>query len=59
VSEITHQSATGNCEWRTCPRSLHGSSSRIQICDPPDARHRTYQWATMPHNECQQRSHKQ
>jgi len=22
VSELIHQSSTGNCEWRTCPRSL-------------------------------------
>jgi len=22
VSELTRRSATGNCEWRTCPRSL-------------------------------------
>jgi len=21
---ISRRSATGNCEWRTCPRSLHG-----------------------------------
>ena len=21
---VLHRSATGNCEWRTCPRSLHG-----------------------------------
>ena len=25
VSELTRRSATGNCEWRTCPRSLHDS----------------------------------
>jgi len=24
VSELTGQSATSNCEWRTCPRSLRG-----------------------------------
>jgi len=24
VSELTRRSATGNCEWRICPRSLHG-----------------------------------
>jgi len=24
VLELTHWSATGNCEWRTCPRSLYG-----------------------------------
>ena len=23
--ELTHQSATGSCEWKTCPRSLCGS----------------------------------
>jgi len=22
VSELTHRSGTGNCEWRTCPRSI-------------------------------------
>jgi len=21
--EVSHWSATGDCEWRTCPRSLH------------------------------------
>ena len=49
VSKLTRRSATGNCEWRTCPRSLHGSWSGIRTRDPPDARHRTYHWATMPH----------
>ena len=24
LSELTHRSATGNCEWRTCPRSVRG-----------------------------------
>jgi len=24
VSVLTCRSATCNCEWRTCPRSLHG-----------------------------------
>jgi len=24
VSELTRRSATGNCEWRTCTRSLRG-----------------------------------
>jgi len=24
VSESKRRSATGNCEWRTCPRSLRG-----------------------------------
>jgi len=25
LSEFTRRSATGNCNWRTCPRSLCGS----------------------------------
>jgi len=24
VSEFTHRIPTGNCKWRTCPRSLRG-----------------------------------
>jgi len=24
VCELSRRSATGNCEWRTCPRSLLG-----------------------------------
>jgi len=24
VSEFARRSATGNCKWRTCPRSLRG-----------------------------------
>jgi len=24
MSEFTRQIATGNCKWRTCPRSLRG-----------------------------------
>jgi len=34
------RSATGNCEWRTCPRSRNPSDERRQI----------YQWATMPYH---------
>jgi len=45
VSELTHWSATFNCAWRTCPRSLHGSYSGIL----PEARHRTYARAITPH----------
>ena len=52
VLELTHRSATGNCEWRTCPRSLHGGYSGIRTRDLPDARHRTYWWTTMPHRLC-------
>ena len=48
VSELTRRSATGNCEWRSCPRC--GGWSEIRTCNPPDARHRTYHWATMQSN---------
>ena len=42
VSKLTRsRSATGNCEWRTCPRSLRGGWSGIRTCNPADARHRT------------------
>jgi len=34
VSELTRQSATGNYEWRTCPRNLCGSWSEIRTCNP-------------------------
>ena len=37
VLELTCRTATGNYEWRTCPRSLRG------------VRHRTYHWAITPH----------
>src|SRR6218665_72651 len=33
----------------TCLRSLRGGWSRVRICNPLDARHRTYHCATMPH----------
>jgi len=49
VSELTCWNATGNFEWRKCPRCLHGGWSGIWTCNPPDARHRTYQWAIMLH----------
>ena len=49
VLELTRQSIIGNCEWRTCPRSLRGSWSGVRTCDLLDARHWTYQRATMPH----------
>ena len=51
VSEATRWSASGNYKWKTCPRSLHGGLSLTRTCDLPDARHRTYHWATTPH-EC-------
>ena len=31
---VSSRSATGNCEWRTCPRSLHGGENGIRTCDP-------------------------
>src|SRR6218665_2319335 len=37
VSELTRRSATGNCERRTCPRSLPDYWSGIRTCDLPDA----------------------
>jgi len=52
VLELTCQSATGNFELMTCPRSLHGDYSGIWTCNPPYARHRTYHWVTTPHNSC-------
>src|SRR6218665_795798 len=41
VSELT-PNAAGNCELRTCPRSLRGGYSGIRTCDLPDERHRIY-----------------
>jgi len=49
VLELTCRSATDNCEWRTCQRSLSGGWSGTQTCYLPDARHRTYLWATTPY----------
>src|SRR6218665_1944586 len=48
-SELTRRRATGNCEWRTCPRSLNGGQSSIRTCDPPDAIHLAYHYATTAH----------
>ena len=33
---VSRQSATGNCQRRTCPRSLRGSHSGIRTHDPSD-----------------------
>ena len=52
VSELTRRSATGNYEWRTCLRSIHGGWSGIRTSDLPDTRHRTYHWASMTHHIC-------
>ena len=46
---VSCRNPTGNCEWRTCPRSLRGSYIGIQPHDPLDERRQIYQWATMPH----------
>ena len=44
---ILRQSATGNCEWRTCPRSLHGwRLERESNQWPFGQRRRLYQCAT-------------
>jgi len=45
---VSRQSATGNCEWRTCQRSLRGGQSEIRTYDPSDERLRIYQWAATP-----------
>src|SRR6218665_657589 len=34
VLELTCQSATGNCERRTCPKFLHDGWSGNRTCDP-------------------------
>jgi len=47
MSELTRRSATGNCEWRTCRRSLRGGWNKIGICDRQDARHGSNHWATI------------
>ena len=47
VSEFTRRSATGNCTWRTCSRSLHGGESGIRTHDPSVERRRLYQCTTM------------
>ena len=45
---VSCRSPTGNCEWRTCQRSLHGGHSGIWTHNPLDER-RIYQWATTVH----------
>ena len=32
ASKLTRRSATGNCEWRTCPRSLRCGQTGIRTC---------------------------
>ena len=46
---VSCRSATGNCEWRICPRSLLGGQSWIWTHDPSDERRQIYQWATISH----------
>src|SRR6218665_1979171 len=43
---VSRRSATGNCELRTCPRSLHGGWSGSRTHNPPVERFRLYQCAT-------------
>ena len=47
---VSCRSATGNCEWRTCPRSLHGGKSRIRTHDPSDERQWINQMSHHAHN---------
>ena len=42
---VSCRSATGNCELRTCPRSIGGSYSGMRTCDPPVERYRLNQCA--------------
>jgi len=35
ASEFTCPSATGNCKWRTCPKSIHSGQSGIRTRNPP------------------------
>src|SRR6218665_3389199 len=41
---------TGNCELRTCPRSLRGGYSESRTHDPPVESYRLNQCATTSHN---------
>jgi len=49
---VSRLSATGNCEWKTCPSFLRAVQSGIRTRIPLDERRRIYQWVTMPHNAC-------
>jgi len=49
--EVSHRSATGNCKWRTYPRSLRGGETGIRTHDLTDERRRLYKWATTPHKD--------
>src|SRR6218665_2438554 len=53
---ISRRSATGNCELRTCLRSLCGGYSASRTHDPSDERRRLYQLSIgrVPHTykEC-------
>ena len=39
---VSCRSATGNCKWKTCPRSLYGGQSKIRSHDPLGARWQIY-----------------
>jgi len=47
---VSRRSATGNCELRTCSRSLCASYGWIQTHDPPVKRLRLCECATTSHN---------
>ena|SRR6218665_132992 len=40
---VSRRRATGNCERRTCPRSLRDGQSEIRTHDPLDERRKIYQ----------------
>ena len=46
---VSRRSALGNCELRTCPRSLRGDFSGIRTHDPPVERRPLYQCAATSH----------
>ena len=47
---ISCRSGTGNCELKTCPRSIHGGWSGSRTHDPSDERRLLYQTATTSNN---------
>ena len=51
-ARVSRRSATGNCELRTCPRSLRGGYSGSRTHDPSDERRRLYQCATHAPQSC-------
>src|SRR6218665_1713563 len=47
---VSRRSATGNCELRTCPRSIRGGWSGSRTHDPPVESYRLNQCAATSHN---------